>query len=290
MTVLAARLVDGDRVLDLHPSLAWGLKLLDLGAPDVRDVVDDRSSADGTLDETAFHGARLVTLGGRVVDDGDRTAAEALDDLGYYAHPGRRPWLVYRLEGQSTRRVRLRADQRSSPLTADQRKRLDWQASWRAPSGLLQSDVLHVLSANPAEGEEGRSYDLTFDRSYPASLGLGTVEAVNAGNADADPVVRIFGPCTGPRVANDTTGLRLEFTAEGGLSVADGDYVEVDLAQRTARLNGDPAQSRLRYLEYADPARSSWWTLTPGDNLVRFYPLTSSAPAQAEISWRDAWI
>lgn len=288
--VRAAKLIDGERVLTLAPSTQWRVQHLDLGMPDVREVVEDRPLYDGTLDETRFHGARLVTLAGKAVGDADSAPGSLLDELARFCHLGRRPWLVYRLDGQGERRILLRGDRRSAPLEVGTGGIVKWQASWRAPRGVQESDTLHEATANPSEGEPGRVYDLTFARSYPASAGAGALSIANAGNTSADAVLRIFGPCTGPRVENRDAGGRLEFTAAGGLTIADGDYAEVDLAERTATLNGDPGTSLLRYLEYADPARSSWWRLAPGSNLVRFYPHSATPPSSMQIFWRDTWL
>ena len=61
----------------------------------------------------------------------------------------------------------------------------------------------------------------------------------------------------------------------------------MDVAARAANLNSDPAQPVLSYLDFAS---SSWWLMQPGDNDVRYDPATASAGAEADITFRGAWI
>lgn len=50
-----------------------------------------------------------------------------------------------------------------------------------------------------------------------------------AGSYPSRPRVRIHGPITNPVIENVTTGERLPFTAEGGLVLVDGHWIDIDL-------------------------------------------------------------
>lgn len=281
----AARLVDGD-VLVLVPSDLWDVSKFDLGFPVVREVTDERPDADGTDDETALFGARAVSVTLSVTGDETTDAAQALDELGAFLRPGRRPWLYYRMEGHEERCIQLRIDQAAAPLAVEQFGWVDASLAWKAPTGRSQSTVTKEASATAGGAESGRAYDRTGDRVYPATAGTGSVVLTVGGNIATDPVIRILGPCTDPRIANDTTGKTMELV---GLALAAGEYLELDVAARTIRLNGEGSVSANRY-RFLDFAASSWWDLVPGPNTIRFYPLTSSVPAQAAVSWSDAWL
>lgn len=276
---MTTKLVDGDRELNVDDEDIW-LDELDLGFPAVRAVVQDRPQADGESDQTAHHGGRAVSMKLRLVPV-TRTLTALLDDLMYFCHPGRRPVLVFEHDG-SERQITLRADQQSAPITSPNSQAV--QVAWRAPTGRILSSTEQVSAANPDAGEPGRAYDLTFDRDYPDSVGIGRITVTNAGTTAADPIIRIFGPCTDPRIANETVDKALEFT---GLTIAAGDYLELDPAHRTARLNGLASSSRYGFLNFDT---SEWWSLEPGDNTIRFYPVTSSPPSQAQVRWHDAYL
>lgn len=279
-------LVDGVRSLDLTDDL----DKLDLGFPDPRDVTELRTGRDGADDRTSLHGARAVTATLDLV--GSQGPAARIDALRSFCHPGLRPLLVVDDdEWTSPRQVRLRADAQSAPMESERVGNRTVAVSWRAPDGVLLSTTVEQAAASPSSGEAGRTYDLTFDRVYPAGGGLGSVLLNLGGTAPAQPVSRLFGPFGGAGVrtgwANETTGQALEFV---GLDVAAGDYVELNHAERTVRLNGSSAPDANRY-RFLDFAVSDWWSLLPGQvNTVRFYPSTFTAPAQAQIEWASTWL
>lgn len=282
------RLVDGADVLQLMPhdeEVGLWLTGLDVGFPDVRDQVDDRIDGDGTTDRTIWHGAKAVTLELVAPDPG---AAAAVTRLRRWLHPARRPWLHFTPEGEPPQRIRLRSAQHAAPLAQlSSRGRIEASAQWRAPDGVALSASTVETVANPADGGAGRVYPLVYDRVYPQSFGSGATEIINGGTAPTLPVVRVHGPCTGPRLANETTGERLEFTADLVLSTRS--YLEVDMAARTARVDGsaDPADSRLGLLDFST---STWWALQPALNVVRFYPTGHNRPSQAVFVHADAWL
>jgi hypothetical protein len=279
-----AKLVDGSRELRLLPFAGFGTLDVDLGYPESRAVSNYRPGRSGSDDETLLHGARPVTVSAQVFEHNGKQLGGWLDELAWFLNPGRRPFLEFRRAGQTVRRLRLRADSRSDPIRAGIGSRIEVSASWVAPSGREESAQLSTLTANPEEGEEGREYPLTFNRVYPESSGLGTIQVVNQGNADADPVIRIFGPCTDPRVINETSGDEIAFD---GITVVAGDWLEVDASEATVLLNGDPAQSRFQFVDFPS---SRFWTLQPGTNAVRFAPASSSGASVCEVRWRSSWL
>ena len=282
--LLAARLIDGDRTLDIVPRSGVRAATLDFGFPSVRASVQDRPGRHGVNDITRLHGARSATLGGHVAATDGKSFAEWFDELAWFLHPSRRPVLEFRRPGQDARRMVLRADSFSAPLQASRPNHPEFSASWIVPSGREEAAEESVRHANPEEGEAGRSYNLTFDRAYPASTGLGTIQVVNEGTADADPVLRIFGPCTDPQVTNETTGQTLKFD---DITVAIGDWLEIDTAEATVLLNGSAAASRFQFVDFPG---SSFWPLVPGPNIVRFHPQSSSSPSVAEVRYRSQWL
>jgi len=255
---------------------------LDLGFPEVRERAEHRTDADGTVDVTAFHGGAAVTIGGTVLPEGSHTVWSVVDRLRAFCRPSARPWLYFDVDGVE-RRFRLRADQQSAPLTHPSMRR--FQATWVAPDGIMEAaELSSVQIPASVEDEAGRAYDLVFDRVYPSSPSTGQTAVTNGGSTDVWPTVRVYGPCVDPRIISDTQGAEVAFV---GLNVPAGQYLEVDMGARTARIDGLAGASRLGSLDFAT---SAWWPLAPGDNLVRFSPGSFSSPSTAEVRWRHAWL
>ena len=261
---------------------AFKTATIDLGHAEPREVSHSRAGIDGEDDDTQFHDGRVVSFEGAAWTPATN-AVDVVDRLSAYTRPGLRPWLVYRPAGKGERRVKLRATSLSRPMAGREPGIIRVAAQWRAPDGVSESTEEHVEAANPAEDVDGRAYPLLFDRSYPASTGPGRIDIVHTGSTVAYPVLRIFGPCTDPLVENETSGRQLAFE----ITIANGDYLEVDTRQRTIRLNGLTASSRYDALDF--PA-SQWWGLLPGSNRVRFAPAAFSAPSLLEVRYRAAWL
>lgn len=277
---------DGVEPLLLNePTNNLGVYDVDLGFPEVRAVVRSAPDADGTLDSTAHFGARVITL--RLWLDAVPWATR--QRLFRFLNPALRPTMYFQLEAdQPEQLVRLRGDQLTAGLPAVMHiaNQRDVLLQWVAPLGVVESASLNTADLAGAEAapEVGRSYDLAFDRTYPASPVVGSVVATNAGNTDAYPVLRIYGPCTDPVLYNDTQGKALAFA---GLSVSAADYLEIDTRAKTIRTNSLAASSQYSKLDFPS---SEWWTLSPGDNQLRFVPDTFTAPSYTRVEWRDAWI
>lgn len=260
---------------------------LDLGFPVVRGVVDDRPDADGTDDTTVYFGSRAVSLSMVVQSGGGFTKQENLDRVVRFMSPRLRPELRYVLEeGGDERRVVLRAANVAAPLVAPhwlsaQRALL----SWVAPDGVQELAVEETGLLEAAQDiEAGRVYPLTFNREYPESTPIGVATVTNAGNAPTYPTIECYGPCTNPRVENQTAGLQFELV---DLTLAAGEFVEIDMRARTVLLNGLSNQSRYDRVDFAT---SMWWPLLPGDNTLRYYPETFDTGAEAIVRYRSAWL
>jgi hypothetical protein len=289
---------------------------LDLGSARTREVVEDAPDADGTLDSTAFIGSRVVTIGVRVLRDNGPAVHVLADRLAAFTSPRLRPYLYVQRDEEPERRLQLRRSQWSAPIAKG--RALDIVAQWVAPTGVLESAELQssTVSAAGPGSNLGRRYDRVYDgggeswlteddepwlteddepwltssgeagtgpRRYPAAEPAGTSSMFNAGTADAYPVLRVYGPCQDPTIENLTQGKALVF---GGLAIDAGEFVEIDTRAKTVRFLGLATDSRYGTVVFAE---SSWWTLSPGPNAVRFTPAEFSAAAEVVIEWRDAW-
>lgn len=269
--------------LELDDGDGYVTESVGLPMPNVRDVVDNRTDADGSYDQTAHYGARAITASVVMFPGLGISLEDRLDALRKFLHPGNRCTLSWVPVGEVDRRqLVVRAASHDVTLRDDCYVRTS--VGWVAPEGVVQSSTLHsqVLTPTPL-AEMGRVYDLAFPRQYPAGTGPATFNITNAGTAPAPWIGRMYGPCDNPKLVNQTTGQTLALT---GLSLTVGQYVELNIANHTARLNGDPTLSLYHLVTLA----SAWWRLAPGVNVVAYQPTTFVGGAQAVIEWRDAWL
>lgn len=262
------------------------VRRLDLGDAITRDVVQDAPDADGTIDTTQLTGARVVGLQVRLVPRNGFVPAMLERRLRAFTNARLRPVMTISRDGLDDQRVMLRRGPFSAPI--EQPTFTDITVQWVAPLGILESagdpHIANVFAVGPGAAV-GRAYSLTFSRVYPPSPVLGSASIVNAGDADAYPLIRIYGPVTDPVLDNNTQDRSLAFS---GLTLAADEFLEVDTRYKTIRLNGDPDNSR--YDKLAFPT-SQWWTLGAGVNFVRFHPATFiDGVTVAQLVWRDAFL
>jgi hypothetical protein len=280
MAVTAVRLEDGTSVLDLRAG-GYRVARLDIGLPAVRAVTGPRPDQDGEDDTTAHHGAAVVAMDVRLLAR-DQPLMVLRDALRAFCHPAARPFLVVEEDGQQ-RRIRLRADQFAGPITNPLHQQV--QVAWRAPDGVMESLAERIGTSDAiTAGEGGRSYPRTYPVTYAESSSVGAVTVTNDGNVAVPPLLRLYGPSDSPRVENQRTGERQLFP---GLTLLAGDWLEIDSRERTVRLNGLATQSRLSLLDFAN---SSWLRLLPGQNTIRYYPVSFGDGARLEARFRPAWL
>lgn len=257
-----------------------------LGFPTVRVVARNRALADGTVDDTRYVGARVITVNLRL--DQNRIDPQlAVDALMPYVSPRNRPRLHWVVPGSTQKRsaVVRGAD---APFAIAGPRAHTLVVQWVAPGGLLESSDESCEIINPSsDTESGRTYDLTFDRVYPFSLGVGDRLIVNEGNAVADWRATIFGAATDPALI--INGVPIRFDRVGGLDLTGGTSLVIDSKERTILLNGDPEQSRYDKVNFTE---WSWESvrLQPGENIVRFEGNPLSEQASVQFCWRSAWL
>lgn len=277
------RLVDpatGNELLSLSTDTedVGRLLSLDVGFPAVRSVTTFRSKTHGALDSTRYLGDRAITAVLQMPVDSDA----AVDTLAGLLNPQLRLWLYVRRDGwDAERRILVRGAMFSCPPGANRQA----QAGWVAPAGLFEDSVLSQLILSPAgTAEGGLSFTFTYPKTYGTGVVPGYAYAQVGGTISAAPQIDVYGPCTSPSIELVGTGQNIVFT---GLTVADGNFLRVDLSARTVYLNGDPTLSEYSALDFTV---SSWWALPPGQQQLLFSPLNAGPGCVAVVSWRNRTI
>lgn len=284
MAITAVSLVDGSREMVLYPREDLVLMGLAPGSPQVRVVSEPRPDGDGIIDTTSHYGGRQLAVDLLAI----ATPAAILDELTAFTHPASRPYLtVSDDEWAQTRRLRLRVDQWSAPLQAEQSPTIRaMQAQWFCPDGTWEAeDEQLVTFSADIPSSTGMSFPMSFPMSFAATSAGGALETVNVGNAPSNYVARMYGPCSAPRLINSTTGEELSFTSS--LVLGAGEYIEVDTYGKTAYLLGDSTQPRLAYLDFD---ASTWWLIARGLQQLRYAATDAEVGAIAEIYYRPVWL
>lgn len=146
--------------------------------------------------------------------------------------------------------------------------------------GVEYSAVEHVTSTPPETPGAGFAVPFTPPFSLPAGV-VGSFDATNAGRVPGPWTARILGPTntlSPPFVEHLGTGESLDFSANGGLEIPAGSWVDLDSSNRSVRLGG-VTDRRLNLSTF-----SRWFSLAPGINQIRF-----AGSGTLEFRWRDTW-
>jgi hypothetical protein len=298
MTVTGITLQDYDRgltsVIVPRAGVAWqGLDVV----PAVRAVTDARVGGHGQADSTLYADAAAVTLTLHL----QYPVRAMLDELGQFCSPAARPWLVVDDdEWDGPRQIRLRFSTNAKPIALGQGLDRDAQYQWSAPDGLW-ADLAVTEADIGAQSASTTGLIMTVTTGMkmtaaapgldmPPSSTAGDSRVMVGGTASPPWTARLYGPCTGPRLYNDTNGGK-GIVFLDALVLGAGQYVELTPG-RTANLLSDPAQPQLGLLDFAgtDP---DWLVLVPGIvNLLR-YSVTAvgagGAP-MAQVFFNPAYI
>jgi hypothetical protein len=272
----------------IMPAVGVAAQILDVAAP-ARAVAVDRVGAHGSFDTTAFYGPAAVSLTMLLYPDGGITPEAFLDQLGQLLNPALRPVLVVTNDAWALpRQITVRFDSVSVPVSDPTNQPV--QVTWTGPRSVWE-DAVEVTATIGAfiASATGLTWDVTSGItwtsagvSWPASTSPSPQLVTNTGTLACDWVGFLYGPATGPKIANDTAGGALEF--DDSLILPPGEYVLLDSSTRTAYRNGDLTQPVTGNLTF--PA--VWWLMQPGVNNVRYYPSAAGGGAAAQLAFRPA--
>jgi hypothetical protein len=270
-------------ILSLDCDTGYVVTELDLGFPVVRESVWNLPLRNGTHDDTAFTGARAVSIP-MVLDGRKAPTTVLLDRLRAYVNPALRPALLFTpADGGVQRILRLRGV--DAPAVVKRPRSVEVVAQWvTVGSGLMESAERHCRTLRPGEGQAvgGRTYDWTPPRNYPDAIGpAGSYLIVNEGSAPAAWTATVYGAITNPVLT--INGQRVAFTRHGGLDLANGNYVVLDAEARTVL--ADNGESRYDRWDFT----AGWPLLRAGDNYVDLAGDAHDASASVEFCWRSAW-
>lgn len=310
----------------------------DPGVPTVKEAVTELAGSDGTIDETSNYGSRSVSLSAIVLDHAFldarslatwnsavdwNSASWWLDYLSGWMHVAKRPRLYLKQRGSKTTKWMDLAPRTFSVNPAGATDGYhEVQLQWVCPSGklygfndLYDPAVTEVWQqrgtpdgrnyraiAQSNVDVEGRAYPETapYTRDYPAVPILDKA-VLYEGTVPNTCIIRmqsVSGSMIDPRVtvtAPDGTETEIGIN----YTVTNGDFVEIDTAERTVTLNG--TSNLASYVE----APLRWPVLKPGFNILApaaerrpgynkvdfaIDPTSTSTGAYAEVLWSSAYL
>lgn len=157
------------------------------------------------------------------------------------------------------------------------------QIQLKAEDPLFYSKTVHSYSVvfDTTAPVNGRGYPKSYNYGYGATNAVapGTMTVNNNGNYDTAGKIRISHVLS-PEIHHDESGRSIKLNA----NVTGSDYVEMDLNNRTVKLNG-----QYNYAKYLDSA-SRWFKLQPGSNTLRLTGLSAEVTQPVlTVIYQDAY-
>lgn len=249
-----------------------------LGDSDIRDTRDVNTNDDGETPYNSFLGGRSIVISGTI----DTYSVSKLRDMqqalrAAFADVTQERPLHFRL-GDFTKDHVIYCKKVASIAMAETqtnyRVTRDFQISLRASNPRFLSWYQNFFYAQPPPTV-----------SPPLQIGV----MVNAGNYWAQPIYRIWGPCTTVTIANDTAGTSFTLTNHGvggQPTIPFGTYFDFDTAKKTLR-DGFGVNQWNNLDDDSDYVLFQGTTPgSTGENVIFF---TGDSP-RVEISWYDSWV
>jgi hypothetical protein len=278
--------------LDLECVDGFVVNSFEIGFPITRDVVRGRAVSDGVFDDTRYLGARVITVTVRMMSGGCSPVGSSqtlIDKVMPYLSPRRRPRLVWSLQRDVNEMRSAVVRGLNAPVLIGQKAYPTVSFQWVTTDAYIESPVETCFLVRPSDPpeEEGREYDLEFDREYLPIPPIGGFFAFNAGNAPAHWRATIGASATDPVLT--VRDKQLDFSRNGGVALITGQTLVIDTQERTILLNNDPNESRYDRVNFED-----WvWDdllMQPGSNLFRLQGSAFDSSTSLEVCWRDTYL
>lgn len=283
-----------DLVLPLEDEAAgYVCPELDLGYPEVRDVMTNRPDHHGVDDRTRYFGSRAISAQ-VIAATPDARIDEIASAFAPFMVVSQRPVLHYVLDREDNpeRTITLRPAAYGWPIKGAHSREIALQWIAADPIAYGSEEEESTSWAGSAVGA-GRIYSLQFSRSYPVGTTPPSSGVIlTKGDVAVRPLLFIYGPIQGARVTlRDPQARRQDFALKASSTIDAGHWIEVDPDARTAYWDSDRSRSAMREI--------NWWypTVWPLVQPRVSYSFTLYADggganqvSQALARWRDGYL
>ena len=232
------------------------------GLPDLRVQDDNRGYADGMFSGRDFYAGRTITMTVHIFAGNGNTAQQnfALFQAAIDPQEQGTTALNFQLSSSDTQKV-ISARVRTRKVAIDPEYTYGFirsQVSLYCPDPRYYDATPSVLNLSPAVAG-GRTYNRTYNLTYPAYTNTASGSVVNNGWANTFPTFTITGPIINPTITNVTTGQNITVA----VTMLSTDSLVIDLLNKTITLNGSTARNLLT-------TNSRWFGFAPGTSTVNF--------------------
>jgi hypothetical protein len=137
-----------------------------------------------------------------------------------------------------------------------------------------------VLSTGVLATSGGLQVPFTVPTPISSTVSSGQIVANNPGNETGPVLLRIDGPWPGGSIAHAGSGLAFTFSAS--LALAAGEWLNIDMENKTVLANGQA--TRRQYVTSAQ-----WFGFDPGPNVLLFSATSSAPSALLTATQTPAW-
>ncbi len=257
-------------------------QIVGLESPAIRLPTFERPNSDGAFVPNHLYGGRLISLKGVVYGDSQavyrarRRSLEAAVSIKRYS--GILMPRLLKFTTMDDLELQVSVYTRKFELPDEHLDIGNFRLDLFAPDFYLYSQEEHHQDINIFSGG-----GMAIPMGIPMDMSVASTIlefVVNAGNADAYPRLRFYGPIEDPVVTNVTTGEQLSVD----YTVADGDYLEVDTSLRTAKhVSGGTETNVLQYVT------GDFFRLVPGSNTLKLDVATID-DGFLSLWWRDSYL
>lgn len=254
------------------------------GFSGARDSTYSKPSAHGSITRSRWQKSGLVSIEG-VVKSSDRDQlVEMLDEIRIpFLDSLDTPALLTWQRGVTGDGVELQAYARLTGddvgIAPDGPYVARYQAHLRLDDPRGYGQALITATGGILAGSGGDTFTDVFADTFDPSAG-GSASVNNTGTRPTPPVFKVYGYATEPQIVLVGTTKRIVLTG----TIAAGDYVEVDVANRTVKLNGtSPAQGMVV------SAATTWFELPRGASTIRLLAASNDAVTRVDTLYRPAF-
>jgi hypothetical protein len=241
---------------DIHVESVEGLSM-----PELRQESVVRAQEHGAFVTAEFLSERTITFEGRLFGSGSQATMRARElDLRTMFNPSNVDLpLTFKFANDVTKRVNCRPTRLDIPINYDfSMARGNWTGEMVAGDPRIYSDAAATLNLTP--GNQGT--------------------ATNSGNFPTLPIVTLTGPASSFTLENLITGESLTSTDAGFTA---GETRVVNFVERTI------VEGQSNKYDSLQPA-STWWSINPGSNTLKFSATGTSGATLASFSYRSSWL